>query len=492
MVMKKNRELKLRQKTFLLIFGAIVAVILIEAGLQVSSFIGSHVFLPRYNFSKIAPGERVVFCLGNSFTYGVGADKDNSYPIQLEGILNKQGSGSRFKVYNMGVPGYNSVQILKKLRAVVSLHKPDVVIVLCGGNDNWNFDGMELQFGDRLMRIIFSRLKIFKMSSIISENMRYMTAKNSAMGAKDRIGTAILKQENNAHKLIQYGNVYRQYGFFAQAQAFYFKAKKNMSNDPLVVLELGRCYKLAQKYNMAIDLLGRGLNNYPNDNKLHDELRDVFIRLKSNKKTILFYREFLLKFPDNLLGRKCLADAYLRVGGEYYLLNKSKGAIEYYNKALVFDPQNKEKINSFMEIIESNEEKREEYLKLNLQAKFYGFSRVMSGYYFTSASGQRIVKDVLEENLDKMVEICRKNNIEIFFSGYPDGLPEAMQRAALSNNIVLIDHKKVFDNLLKQGKNEGFFVSDKDNHCTRSGYKVMAENIAEVILSVISPETEKK
>ena len=485
----KNKELSLRQKAFLVIFGVIVAVILLETGLQLSSFIGVHVFLPRYDFSEIKPGERVTFCMGDSFTYGIGAGKDNSYPCQLEEILNKRVKSSRFKVYNLGVPGYNSAQVLKKLRSAISLYKPDAVVVLCGGNDNWNFDGMELQLSARLMQILFSRLKTFKMSSIILENMRSVTGGNSAMQTKNRRDAVILKQENNAHKLIQYGNVYRQHGFFAQAEAFYFKARNSMRNDPLAVLELGRCYKLAQQYAKAIDVLSRALNDFPNDNKLHYELKDIFLRLKSNKKTILFYEEFLRKFPENLLAKKFLADAYLSAAGEYYLNNQIGRSIEYYNKAIVLDPQRKEQISSFVEIIKSNTERRKE----NLDIKFCGFLKVVKAAYFPSfLFGERIVTNVLEENLDKMAEICQKNNIEIFFSGYPDGVSDAMKRAALSNNIVLIDHEEVFDTLLKRHKNEDLFVSDTDRHCTKYGYRVMAENISEVILSVMSFETEKK
>ena len=85
-----------------------------------------------------------VACIGNSITYGVGYDRAQSYPGQLNTIL-----GSNWEVRNFGVPGAtllrNGDMPYYKLGAYADAQafNPDVVIIKLGTNDtkpqNWQF-----------------------------------------------------------------------------------------------------------------------------------------------------------------------------------------------------------------------------------------------------------------------------------------------------------------------------------------------------------------
>lgn len=90
-------------------------------------------------FSKDKPENVVrIICLGASETYGVGADKNHSYPALLESILNASIGGLcglKFEVINAGFMGYHSwhsrVLLLKELLKF----QPDYVSIMQGPND---------------------------------------------------------------------------------------------------------------------------------------------------------------------------------------------------------------------------------------------------------------------------------------------------------------------------------------------------------------------
>ena len=99
----------MRKKLVRLIFEFFVYLILLEMGLRVGGFIFSS--LQEYrNISSIKKkSEYRIMCLGESTTAIGGED---SYPSQLEEILNERNIGIRFSVINKGIPGANTTAIL--------------------------------------------------------------------------------------------------------------------------------------------------------------------------------------------------------------------------------------------------------------------------------------------------------------------------------------------------------------------------------------------
>lgn len=121
------------------IAACLVAVVLLESILQACAFA---LWLKHRNGNVVVADDpaagNTVLCLGDSYTFGMGASSPRgSYPAQLEQKL-KHALGSGWVVVNGGWPSRNSRELLEGLDALLAKHRPRVVCIVVGLNDHWS------------------------------------------------------------------------------------------------------------------------------------------------------------------------------------------------------------------------------------------------------------------------------------------------------------------------------------------------------------------
>lgn len=125
------------QRVLLVGFGLMLAAVALEGLLRLAAAI-----LPQRLQRAVTrqerppePGEIRILCVGDSHTYGVGVEPQDSYPAQLEAVLRARGIPAR--VVNAGVPGMNSAQLLEQLPQKLAEYQPQIVMIWVGANNQW-------------------------------------------------------------------------------------------------------------------------------------------------------------------------------------------------------------------------------------------------------------------------------------------------------------------------------------------------------------------
>jgi lysophospholipase L1-like esterase len=76
-----------------------------------------------------------IFCLGDSFTEGVGAAKDSTWPVLAERHLNELARTVRFELLNAGTHGSDPFYEFRLVKEVLAEYAPDLVIFLWNSSD---------------------------------------------------------------------------------------------------------------------------------------------------------------------------------------------------------------------------------------------------------------------------------------------------------------------------------------------------------------------
>jgi lysophospholipase L1-like esterase len=113
------------------LLGFVFALIGVEALLQLASFV---LWVGKDGATR--PPGRVILCLGDSLTFGLGAEPQQAYPPQLESALRR--GGAAWSVVNAGVAGQNSADVLMRLSGLLTQYEPSVLCLLVGWNDMWS------------------------------------------------------------------------------------------------------------------------------------------------------------------------------------------------------------------------------------------------------------------------------------------------------------------------------------------------------------------
>ena len=82
------------------------------------------------------PGVLRIACIGDSWTFGMNVNQDQTYPARVGALLTQQSPPAGVEVMNFGILGYTSFQGLQLLKTRVLDLQPDVVIIGFGMNDS--------------------------------------------------------------------------------------------------------------------------------------------------------------------------------------------------------------------------------------------------------------------------------------------------------------------------------------------------------------------
>jgi len=465
------------EKTAMILLGVFAAMVLLELALNLAQLFSVGHPAPDTEISAVSDKKYRIICLGDSWTNDSSVGKSENYPAQLEEILNAKNNLMKFKVYNLGFPNFNSTMVLSKFKNVYPALRPDAVVVMMGRSDQWNFSGIEsknLRFADKI-KLAFLKSKTGGLAAILKYNVQYRLA--SAQKSRGIINHKDIpgKSLESFYELMAQGNMYRSLNMFNEAIGFYKRALDVCPDHMVALTELGRCYKLEQKHDLALVVLERVLRVDPGDKNVYRELDSLFIALKKPGETVDFYRRLFSLYPENGFIRERLVDAFIVLANTMFEKGRYDKTIENYLSALALDADN-ENIHNGLIYNLAILQKTKKNADIKTHAAADAFNK--------DSSLNKKIRDNYSRNLKEIIAICAVKNIRLIFSSYPREMPDLMEENAHIYNIPIVDLRPAFNVFLKDEDGARFF--SKDGHCSREGYGVVAENIARKILQLLN------
>ncbi|MCP4650737.1 MAG: tetratricopeptide repeat protein [PVC group bacterium] len=309
-------RINLRQKIFSAFLGIIFFLILLETFLQIGAFVVklSH---SKNSFvgEKCADASKKILCLGDSYTYGIGTTKEHSYPAQLQRLLDQKAGKEKFQVINAGQPGMNTPLLADKIEEYLERFQPDIVLVMIGSNDNWNWDGFLLEINSSYAKInkFFSWSRTYKLA-------RILCAKSPKL--KKIPDNLRVRNIRYYEYRIMLGNNEREKQNYAVARKHYEKAIEQNPKFSAGYLELTRC---------EIDYLHNRfeLNTIP----------DEFIPVYEKAAGALKEAEKLGEDTDKITTELMILSEQMMLRGNYYREQKKYSQAEqYYQQGIQHNP----------------------------------------------------------------------------------------------------------------------------------------------------------
>ena len=428
--------IKIIIKNFLLVIvSSIFTILILEFTLYISGKIYT-LYKIKNETAGLNDGEAIkILCLGDSFTFGCGADKGYSYPEQLQRILNEKEPHKKFVVYNSGICSLTSSQLLLHLEANLSKAKPDIVVILIGWNDDvFLGDTNYCLFQADKTKALFWRLNYFMSNSRVYKLFKLGVDAMLINQWKKKMSKKIFVSQNLKLSEPQDGQVMAMEE--SRKEAF----KKH--------IELGDIYYNAynRKFDLAINEYKKAIAAWPGSEWGHMGLAQVYFDTNNLELAAQELKQTVNINPVN-------AEAFRQLFTVYY----NDGKMDLAQEAF------------------------EMYLYLNPSA--------IPNYRYSLIYGLPLKKDaeafnnLWRHNLQSIIDFCRKKKTTLILLDYPqrDSHLALMQELATKNNIIFVRNELVFEGLkLKDGyQDDDYFV--EDGHCKNRGYSIMAENIYNVI-----------
>jgi tetratricopeptide (TPR) repeat protein len=345
-------EITLRQKITYVICGVIFFIISLEILLRLNGFLFVYLQEHGNRVSIDKKGIYRILCLGESTTAMGGKD---SYPRQLEKILNGRSRGRKFSVINKGSIGVNSSFILTHLEDNLNEYNPDMVIVMTGTNDRYikYYEGIKdtnsLLFKElrvyRLIKIIWVqfRNRIHKSKETYDNQINNVCADDSIFkkqiieidrNNKDKYYVEIDRDDLNADSLDN--KAYVSFGgpaYYPQSEWRLKEGLKLYPRNEKIYLELGHLYISKGEYNQAANLFKKVISINPANDKAYVGLGSLY-KMEGNyvQAEALFEKAIRLNHSNDV--------AYTSLGWICRDNDDYNSAKELFKKAIKLNPRN--------------------------------------------------------------------------------------------------------------------------------------------------------
>ena len=486
--MKKYRSFQpkasFKQRIILVVFGIFLFFVVLEAGLRLGGFVISSLQEHQNNLSIRKRGTYRIMCLGESTTHG-------QYSSFLENKLNQRNTGIRFSVVEKGLIGNDTSAILAHLESNLDRYNPDMVITMMGINDGKEYISYEAAATSKAMLFIKS-FKTYKLTRLLW--LHILTKAKEAGFYKSNTGKQYPEKIQTYLPGIKLKEAYTEP---VPMKDLFRKAIELNSQDDIACLKLGKFYQEQGDSPKAEDAFKKAVELNPKNDNAYIDLGWFYEKQGDLSKVEDLFKKAIESNPKNYR-------AYIGLGWFYREQNKLSQAEDAFKKSIELNPQDngayfelgwiyreQNKLSQaeevFKKAIELAHESDRIYVALSLLYQEMGKTE-LAEEYDRKANIFRLTyyNPFTVNNYHKLKEILDKRGIKLVCVQYPMRNAEPLKKIFdKDTGIIFVDNESVFKDALNKGNYKDYFrdmFGGDFGHCTDRGNKLLAKNIANVIL----------
>ena len=335
------------RKAVLIIFGLFLAALILEAALRLAGF--SYLAWQDYQNSRVLKKldkvEYRILCLGESTTAFGG---ENSYPRQLERILNEKIKSAKFVVINKGLPGVDTSLIISQLEHYLNSYRPDMVIAMMGINDD-DFGGY-LSLNSRFLRLkaLINESRVYKLFKVLRARLSskdvlkkmYLAQAERWLEVKRypearQMFEEVLKADSQSDEAyVGLAKCYYEQGMNVHAEEALELALKMPLKSKYLYVDIGWCYCDMGRQKKAEEMFKKAIALRPLDYDLYIELAKFYHDVELYAQA----QEMYLKALDLAGIERRDSWPYSAFGWHYLERNMYRQAEEMFKKAIEADP----------------------------------------------------------------------------------------------------------------------------------------------------------
>lgn len=436
------------QKILLIIFGIFLFLICLEIGLRIGGFLVLSLQEYKNDIYFSQKDEYRILCLGESTTQG-------EYPVFLEKELNQYKIMIKFRVIDKGRKGVNTAIIVSQLENNIDRYKPDLVVTMMGVNDYGPHLPSELASSLRILAVVKS-FRVYKLLRLI--------LLHASMKAQTLTETNTFSPINAS--IYALGVFYMEQGKIDEARQAFVRSIELNPNNELPYLELGRIYKSQNKVNEAESFFLEAADINPKNAWAYFELGNLYRAQGKAEQIQQAFGKSIELNPNN-------NSAYVGLSDWYRLQGKLNESEQILSKAIELNPKN----DHFYAALAT------------VYGEMGNLTRLKEYWMKANRIRQEYYKPVTINNYFKLKQILDRRRIRLVCVQYPVRSIVPLKKIFEDQKgVIFVDNEEIFKNaILKDGYRTYFYdmFGGDFGHCTPKGNKLLAANIASVIIKEI-------
>ncbi len=467
---------RIRHRMTIFLLGIFISLVVLEISLRVVGSI--YAGLSESDYGEKKNSAETILCVGDSFTFGIGATREQSYPAQLQKMLDEADPKQQINVVNRGWPGQNSARLLIRLKEYLQEFKPKVVAVLIGTNNKANFFGYReyLEEVNNKQNRLFLRLHNMLDTIRLYKFVRFVFEKKDIQKSKNRSVESPVGSEEAIDYLGEHTKEFTLYGDGADRgektpqciAAWEQRRKGNYDKALALILDVverkdvesecyyigGSIYRERKRYDEARVWFRKGVKRDPGLFNNYEGIGETYRDQNKLNEALVWFKKGFSKARPESLHKLC----YIGINVAFEDTGDIKGAIAFFEK-------------------EAQRSLPEGHYLLTL-----------ANDYLAMFKKNRIDAEVLswlESDLNKIVNLCRRNNARIILQNYPAEpmVNFVFNKVSQEQDVLFVDHQKTFAQFVQNGVlSSEFFIAD--GHPNSRGYRLMAENVLKVLQKI--------